>query len=79
MSTLCSTEGEFPSDLSKLMKDHVESIPEMKPDTKLHMQFGAFMRDEAKERGPDALAVEQPFDQKAILEVLFFYLNKYYI
>ena len=31
------------------------------------MQFGAFMRDEALERGVDALAIEMSFDQKAIL------------
>lgn len=33
------------------------------------MQFAAFMRDEALERGADALATDMPFDQKAILEV----------
>ena len=33
------------------------------------MQFGAFMRDEAKDRGPDALQVELSFNQKEILEV----------
>ena len=33
------------------------------------MQFGAFMRDEAKDRGSDALQVELSFNQKNILEV----------
>lgn len=33
------------------------------------MQFGAFMRDEARDRGADALQVDMLFDQKAILEV----------
>lgn len=33
------------------------------------MQFGAFMRDEAADRGVDALAIEIPFNQQAILEV----------
>ena len=33
------------------------------------MQFGAFMRDEAKDRGSDALQVELSFNQKDILEV----------
>ena len=37
------------------------------------MQFGAFMRDEAKDRGLDALALESPFDQLAILEVIEFF------
>ena len=39
------------------------------------MQFGAFMRDEAKDRGLDALALESPFDQLAILEVIEFFLE----
>ena len=33
------------------------------------MQFGAFMRDEARDRGSDALQVELSFSQKNILEV----------
>jgi hypothetical protein len=33
------------------------------------MQFAAFMRDEAIERGSDALATEMAFDQRAILQV----------
>ena len=69
LAGLCSTQGVFPDDLLKRMKDFVESRPELKKDTKILMQFGAFMRDEAKERGADALAVEQAFDQKALLEV----------
>lgn len=40
------------------------------------MQFGAFMRDEAKSRGPDALGVDQPFDQKTILEESKEYIMK---
>lgn len=66
---LCSEAGEFPEDLLKQMKTFVEADPELKKDTKGLMQFGAFMRDEAKQRGPDALAVEQPFDQMALLQV----------
>jgi leucyl-tRNA synthetase len=69
----CSASGEFSPDLLKLMKEFVESSAELKPETKFLMQFGAFMRDEAKERGPDALAVEQPFDQQSILEVKFMF------
>ena len=49
--------------------------PEFKKDTKILMQFGAFMRDEAKDRGLDALALESPFDQLAILEVIEFFLE----
>ena len=33
------------------------------------MQFGAFMANESKERGTDALACQMTFDQRAILEV----------
>ena len=39
------------------------------PKSQALMQFGSFMRDEARERGEDALATELPFDQGAILEV----------
>ena len=69
LANLCDEQGCFPDDLLKRMKEFVESKPELKKGTKVLMQFGAFMRDEAKERGPDALAIEQAFDQKAILEV----------
>ena len=70
LQSLCDKSGEFPGDLMQRMKDFVEGEPAFKKDTKVLMQFGAFMRDEAKDRGPDALAVELPFDQKAILEVV---------
>jgi len=68
LQSICSPTGEFPADLMARMKEFCEGNPDLKPATKLLMQFGAFMRDEAKDRGADALAVEQPFDQKAILE-----------
>jgi len=73
LQSIADEEGGLPADLMVQMKTYLESQPELKPDTKLLMQFGAFMRDEAKERGPDALATELPFDQRAILEV-----NSYY-
>jgi leucyl-tRNA synthetase len=60
---------DFPADLLKLMKEFLESSPDLKKETKVLMQFGAFMRDEAKERGPDALAIEITFDQKSLIEV----------
>jgi hypothetical protein len=59
----------FPPDFPKLLKGYVESDPELKKDTKTLMQFGAFSRDEAVERGAEALATELAFDQRAILEV----------
>lgn len=69
LQTVCDTRGNFPADLLKDMKEFIEGQPELKSETKQLMQFGAFMRDEAKERGPDALAIEMTFDQKSILEV----------
>jgi leucyl-tRNA synthetase len=69
MQTLCGRDGSFPADLLKTMKSFIEGDAELKPDTKGLMQFGAFMRDEAKERGPEALATEMTFDQSAILQV----------
>lgn len=59
----------FPIDLLKKMKVFVESDPLWKKETKVLMQFGAFMRDEALERGYDALAISLDFDQKQILQV----------
>ena len=69
MQKICDADGSFPDDLLKRMKDFVEGDNDLKKDTKLLMQFGAFMRDEARDRGLDALAEVAPFDQMAILKV----------
>lgn len=61
--------GSFPEDLKGRMQAWLASQPELKKDTGLLMQFGVFMANEAKERGVDALAVEQPFDQMELLQV----------
>lgn len=58
----------FTDNLLSIMKDFVNSDTELKKDTKVLMQFGAFMRDEAFERGPDALAETIAYDQKAIIQ-----------
>jgi hypothetical protein len=76
LQTVIDGAGKFPSDLMKLMKDWIESNADMKKDAKLLLQFGAFMRDEANDRGPDALATEMAFDQKAILEENIMYITK---
>eukprot|EP01038_Epipyxis_sp_PR26KG_P005664 gene5664-7821_t len=68
--------NSFPEELLKLMKSFLESHEELKKDTKVLMQFGAFMRDEARERGYDALAIELPFNQKSILEENKLYVEK---
>ena len=67
LASVCNADGQFPETLLKDMKGFFESNPELKKETKNLMQFGAFMRDEAKNRGPDALGLEQPFDQRSIL------------
>ena len=70
MQTLADpVSGALPADFIQRMKAYLEAEPELKPSTKALMQFGAFMRDEARDRGIDALDTEMPFDQKALLEV----------
>lgn len=76
LQSVCDDAGNFPADLMKRMKDFCEGDPALKKDTKLLMQFGAFMRDEAKDRGRDALAFEMTFDQKAILEENVTYIKR---
>jgi leucyl-tRNA synthetase len=61
--------GSFPATFIKDLKAFLEGNAELKKDTKVLMQFGSFMKSEADDRGLDALAVEMPFNQKAILEV----------
>jgi hypothetical protein len=68
MQTQCDARGVFPATFVKDLKPWLESQAHLKPSTKPLMQFAAFMRDEAQERGPDALATVLPFNQKAILE-----------
>ena len=60
--------NKFPEDLLAEMKAWCEEEPDRKKTTKTTMQFGAFMKAEALERGVDALDTEPPFDQAAIME-----------
>eukprot|EP00607_Mallomonas_marina_P007653 CAMPEP_0182422418 /NCGR_PEP_ID=MMETSP1167-20130531/8097_1 /TAXON_ID=2988 /ORGANISM="Mallomonas Sp, Strain CCMP3275" /LENGTH=1133 /DNA_ID=CAMNT_0024600465 /DNA_START=65 /DNA_END=3466 /DNA_ORIENTATION=- len=76
LQTIINSDGSFSSDLMSQMKSYLEGQTDLKKDTKILMQFGAFMRDEAKERGPDALASEMAFDQKAILQENSVYITK---
>lgn len=64
-----SEDGKFPADILSRMKVFLNGDEILKQDTKGLMQFGSFMKNEADLIGPDALATEIPFDQKAILEV----------
>jgi leucyl-tRNA synthetase len=68
MQGQCDAEGKFPSDFIKGLKPYLESQPQLLPHTKPLMQFASFMKDEANERGADALAVVLPFDQRAIIQ-----------
>ncbi|CAE7463600.1 unnamed protein product, partial [Symbiodinium microadriaticum] len=61
-------EGKFPADILSRMKGFLAEDAVLKKDTKGLMQFGSFMKSEAELCGPDALATEMTFDQKAILE-----------
>lgn len=76
LQSICDNNGNLPTDVLKAMKEFLENDPDLKKDTKVLMQFGAFMRDEAKERGLDALATEMAFDQKAIIQENIAYLKK---
>ena len=62
-------DGTFPADILSRMKVFLSQDETLKKDTKNLMQFGSFMKNEADLCGPDALATEMTFDQKAILEV----------
>jgi leucyl-tRNA synthetase len=68
MQTQCDAQGKFPATFVKDLKPWLESQPHLQAATKVLMQFAAFMRDEAEERGVDALATVLPINQKAILE-----------
>jgi leucyl-tRNA synthetase len=76
LQSVYDIDAKFPATLLKDMKAYFEADPALVADTKVLMQFGAFMRDEALERGEDALAIEITFEQKAILEESTTYLKK---
>ena len=69
-------DGVFPADFAKQLKTWLEGHDDLKSLTKLMMQFGSFMKAEAMERGPDALAIELPIDQRAIFEENLTYIIK---
>jgi len=58
----------LPVDFIKQLKIFVGESEVLKKDTKMLMQFAAFMANETKDRGIDALATEAPFDQRQLLE-----------
>jgi leucyl-tRNA synthetase len=62
-------DGKFSADFIKGLKSFIENDPALKRDTKILMQFGSFMKNEAEETGVDALQLTVPFDQFAILQV----------
>ena len=73
LQSVIQADVGFPADIIQQMKAFLYARPDLNADTKTLVQFGSFMKEEALERGSDALAVELPFNQKAILEVLFYF------
>jgi leucyl-tRNA synthetase len=69
LQTQISASGKFPDDILSKLKEFLASREDLKKETKTLMQFGSFMKAEAEVCGPDILATELSFDQKAILEV----------
>eukprot|EP01040_Poterioochromonas_malhamensis_P011908 gene11908-12993_t len=67
MQTQCDASGKFAQSFIKDLRAFIESTEELKGEMKEMMQFGSFMRDEAEDRGVDALAVTLSFDQIDIL------------
>ena len=76
MQTQCDENGKFNTNFVKDFKVYLESVPHLKTNTKVLMQFGAFMRDESIERGLDALAIVLPFNQKLILQENSIYIKE---
>ena len=72
-----STPGgiDFPADTMKLIKPWLEGQPDLKKMTKDLMQFASFMKNEALDRGADALAEVLPFDQRGIFEETLTYIK----
>eukprot|EP01040_Poterioochromonas_malhamensis_P012199 gene12199-13338_t len=56
MQTQCDASGKFAQSFIKDLRAFIESTEELKGEMKEMMQFGSFMRDEAEDRGVDALA-----------------------
>ena len=73
LQSVIQADVGFPADIIQQMKAFLYARPDLNADTKTLVQFGSFMKEEALERGSDALAVELPFNQNAILEVLFYF------
>lgn len=69
VSVFDAENRKFPTTFIPDMKTYVDARPDFSPqDKKMMMQFGAFMKNEASDRGISALASRLDFDQKLILE-----------
>lgn len=75
ISLVDSTTGALPDDFIAILKAFVDGKPEWKKEAKILMQSGAFMKKEADDRGPDALATELPFSQEQIFADNMAYLK----
>lgn len=70
-----TASSSLPTDFIKQLKEFVAGEPVLKKDTKMLMQFAAFMGNDTKERGFDALATESPFEQRELLETTGDYIR----
>ncbi|CAM9809650.1 unnamed protein product, partial [Heterosigma akashiwo] len=55
--------SQFPDNLMKVLKDFCAADADLKKQTKLVMQFAAWVKAEVADRGPAAMDLELPFDQ----------------
>ena len=57
----------LPANIMEVLKEKVMNDPVLKPFTKDCLKFAAYVRDDFKERGAEALELTLPYDQKAIV------------
>jgi len=76
MQAAYSNAGEqFDESFMKALQEFCESSPENKKQTKQIMQFAAWIKKEVLDRGPEAMDVDLPFNQKEVLESNIQYLT----
>jgi len=68
--------GEFAGVLMKRLKPFCTQNPDLKKMTKQVMQFAAWIRDEIKDRGQEAMDMSLPFNQTEVLQSNLDYLKK---
>jgi leucyl-tRNA synthetase len=76
LASVFQDDGTFPDDFNKQLKLWCDGDAALKPQTKTIMQFAAFMKADALDRGADALATELPYSQREILDNHSVYITK---